>query len=80
MHAWRGVTRPRLCGAALGGDGAKAGDVIEAVELPSIAEGAGCGVDGVLHADTAEVDGHANAAHQATSSASKTGPSMQVLA
>ena len=77
-HARGGVAVPGLGGAALGRDRAERRDVEEALELPAVAEGARCGVDRVLHADAAEVDGHGDGiAHQSTSLASKTGPSVQ---
>ena len=62
-HAGRRVARPRLGGAALSGDGAQLGDIKEVLELPTVAKGTGCGVDGVLHLDAAEIDGHVHGTH-----------------
>ena len=62
-HAGRRVARPGLGGAALSGDGAQLGDIKEVLELPTVAEGTGCGVDGVLHLDAAEIDGHVHGTH-----------------
>ena len=62
-HAGRRVARPGLGGAALGGNGTQLGNIEEILELPTVAEGAGCGVDGVLHLDAAEIDGHVHGTH-----------------
>ena len=62
-HAGRGVAGPGLGSAALGGDGTQLGDIKEVLELPTVAKGTGCGVDGVLHLDTAEIDGHVHGTH-----------------
>ena len=62
-HTGRGVAGPGLGSAALGGDGAQLGDIEEVLELPTVAKGTGCGVDGVLHLDAAEIDGHVHGTH-----------------
>ena len=62
-HAGRGVAGPGLGSAALGGDGTQLGDIKEVLELPTVAKGTGCGVDGVLHLDAAEIDGHVHGTH-----------------
>ena len=62
-HAGRGVAGPGLGSATLGGDGAQLGDIKEVLELPTVAKGTGCGVDGVLHLDAAEIDGHVHGTH-----------------
>ena len=62
-HARRGVAGPGLGSTTLGGDGTQLGDIKEVLELPSVAKGTGCGVDGVLHLDAAEVDGHVHGTH-----------------
>ena len=62
-HAGRGVAGPGLGSTTLGGDGAQLGDIKEVLELPSVAKGTGCGVDGVLHLDAAEIDGHVHGTH-----------------
>ena len=76
-HAGLGVARPRHGRGALGGDRTQGGDVHEVLELIARTKRAGGGVDGVLHLDAGKIDGHVHAAHQITSAASKTGPSMQ---
>ena len=62
-HAGRGVAGPGLGSTTLGGDGAQLGDIKEVLELPTVAKGTGCGVDGVLHLDAAEIDGHVHGTH-----------------
>ena len=62
-HAGCGIAGPGLGSAALGGDGAQLGDIEEVLELPTVAKGTGCGVDGVLHLDAAEIDGHVHGTH-----------------
>ena len=62
-HAGRGVAGPGLGSATLGGDGAQLGNIKEVLELPTVAKGTGCGVDGVLHLDAAEIDGHVHGTH-----------------
>ena len=62
-HTGRGVAGPGLGSATLGGDGAQLGDIEEVLELPTVAKGTGCGVDGVLHLDAAEIDGHVHGTH-----------------
>ena len=62
-HTGRGVAGPGLGSTTLGGDGAQLGDIKEVLELPAVAKGTGCGVDGVLHLDAAEIDGHVHGTH-----------------
>ena len=62
-HAGRGIAGPGLSCATLGGDGAQLGSIKEVLELPTVAKGTGCGVDGVLHLDAAEIDGHVHGTH-----------------
>ena len=62
-HAGGGVAGPGLGSATLGGDGAQLGNIKEVLELPTVAKGTGCGVDGVLHLDAAEIDGHVHGTH-----------------
>ncbi len=49
--------------ATLGGDGAQLGNIKEVLELPTVTKGTGCSVDGVLHLDAAEIDGHVHGTH-----------------
>ena len=62
-HARRGVAGPGLGSTTLGGDGTQLGNIKEVLELPTVAKGTGCGVDGVLHLDAAEIDGHVHGTH-----------------
>ena len=62
-HTGCGVAGPGLGSAALGGDGAQLGNIEEVLELPAVTKSAGCGVDGVLHLDAAEIDGHVHGTH-----------------
>ena len=62
-HAGRRVAGPGLGSATLGGDGTQLGHIEEVLELPTVAKGTGCGVDGVLHLDAAEIDGHVHGTH-----------------
>ena len=64
ISAMRGAGLPGQGSAAQpGGDGTQLGDIKEVLELPTVAKGTGCGVDGVLHLDTAEIDGHVHGTH-----------------